>query len=575
MTPVRASRVPLLLVALLAGMLLVPATATAAIRGLSAVRVIGGPGPAGLYGWGVEEIPTGPRAGHVLVTDYWNLRVVEYDVGGHVVGTPVTDDGRHEAPYDVAVNPVNGNIAIGDVDGGRNVEIYSGDGAWLRSCGSASLWNYPAWLDYDATGRLAVADSRGQRIHVINDATCAVRFSFGSSGSGATQFRTPRGLDFAPDGTLWINDVNNGRVSHWQLGAGSATPLGSFPVSGADNRGLVYHDASDQLYVVNASAATIDVYTTSGVLVRTFGGRGATEGRFMDGGRGIAEDLDGNLWVGDMPNFRAQKFSPTGQFLLSAPSPAQPPPLGGYRLPGGVAVLGDGRIAGLDSFNWRVNLHAADGTPLSQFGSRLVFNYPRGLAADRAGGTLVVANTDGNQVDKYTPSGTRLWSADGVKAFSVAVDQSNGLIYAARFIDNAVTVLDPNGAVVRQFGSSAQLSNPRGIAVDPVDGSVWVSNQGTGRIVHYSPTGTLLGSFASGAGQAADLEVDQDTVYLADRTGNRIRWYSKAGAAQGSFGSAGSGLGRFSSPMGMDLVGGRLFVIEFGGQRIQELRINR
>jgi hypothetical protein len=72
---------------------------------------------------------------------------------------------------------------------------------------------------------------------------------------------------------------------------------------------------------------------------------------------------------------------------------------------------------------------------------------------------------------------------------------------------------------------------------------------------------------------AADLEVNADTIFLADKGGNRIRMYSKAGTATGSFGSGGSALGRFQSPAGLDLVGDRLYVIEMGGERIQELRV--
>ena len=53
-------------------------------------------------------------------------------------------------------------------------------------------------------------------------------------------------------------------------------------------------------------------------LLLSFGAEGTGPGQFSGGGRDITVDGDGNVWVGDMPNFRVQKFSPTGQFLLSA-----------------------------------------------------------------------------------------------------------------------------------------------------------------------------------------------------------------------------------------------------------------
>jgi tripartite motif-containing protein 71 len=100
-----------------------------------------------------------------------------------------------------------------------------------------------------------------------------------------------------------------------------------------------------------------------------------------------------------------------------------------------------------------------------------------------------------------------------------------------------------------------------------------VSNQGNGRIVHFSSTGQALGSFASGASQAAGIAVSADTIFLADKGGNVIRMYSKSGTPAGTFGGSGAGLGRFRSPAGLDLVGNSLYVMEFGGERIQQLRV--
>src|ERR1700754_3779070 len=87
---------------LVAPLLVAAAPPAHAATTLQAVRIIGGPGHAGHYGWGAEVIPPGrPRAGNVLITDYWNFRITEFDQQGNVVGHPVTNDGRHQAPYDV------------------------------------------------------------------------------------------------------------------------------------------------------------------------------------------------------------------------------------------------------------------------------------------------------------------------------------------------------------------------------------------------------------------------------------------------------------------------------------------
>jgi DNA-binding beta-propeller fold protein YncE len=111
------------------------------------------------------------------------------------------------------------------------------------------------------------------------------------------------------------------------------------------------------------------------------------------------------------------------------------------------------------------------------------------------------------------------------------------------------------------------------VTVDPDDRSVWVSNRKGGRIVHFSRTGEVLGSFESGAVEAFGIAVDHDTVFVADAGANTIRMFTKSGTATGTFGSTGIALGRFRKPTGLDLVGNLLYVMERRGERIQELRV--
>jgi len=304
----------------------------------------------------------------------------------------------------------------------------------------------------------------------------------------------------------------------------------------------------------------------------SFGGEGTAPGLFVDGGRGITRDGNGDIWVGDMPTFRNQKFSATGELLFTIPATYSPPPEGGYNQPSGVAVDGDGRLYGVDTFNWRVNSHRPDGTTGPSFGDRHTLNYPRGIAVDRAQRSIIVGNTEFSRIEKYSPDGERLWWVSSISTFAVTVDQSTGRVYAADQTRDVVTVISRDGAVLSSFGQG-QLANPRGVSVDPMDGSVWVANEDSGRIAHFDADGNVLGAFDSGAAQAMEIEVSADTIFLADKRAHVIRMYDKQGSAQGSFGGLGDGLGRFRFPHGLDLLGDRLFVMESGNERIQELRI--
>lgn len=552
--------------------LLSPSAALASNH-ITPVRVVGGPGHAALYGWGAATMPDGS----VLVTDYWNFRVQHFEKDGTLRGTAIARDNRHLSPYDVAVDPRNGAMFIGDVDRDFNVDKYRADGTYERSFGGPSTFLYPAYLDVDSNGRVAVADSRGHKIVVYNGDTGVELFRFGTAGSGPGQLRTPRGIAFDANDRLYVADTNNNRIQVFSLGANSATYLSQWSVPVGDFRGLTVDKASGAVYLVNGGLGRIQKFSPTGQMLVEFGGYGSAPGRFLNGGRGITIDGDGNVWVGDMPGFRAQKFSPTGAFLQVVPDPPEPPPEGGFAMPGGVAVDGNGNIFVTDTYNWRVQKFSPNGAFDRQWGNRGVFNYARSIAVDPRDDTVVVANSDGQNAKKFTNDGTLLWTAEGVRSFALDVGP-DGTIYAAQQVTNDIKVVSPSGAVLRTIGAG-QLRNPRGIAVD-ADGSVWVSNVGSGIVKHLSSTGALLGQFGSfGSGpdqltEASDVETDATRVFVSDRKLNLIKVWSKNGTFLGSFGGTGGTLGKLRTPQGMHLTpSGRLYVAEFGNERVQEFDV--
>jgi DNA-binding beta-propeller fold protein YncE len=574
---------------------------------LTPVRQIGGPGHADVYPWGLATT----LDGRILVTDYWNWRVVELNLDGtfnrQVVGPVFTGAAAHAAPYGVAVDPRNGDFWFGDVDSGATVDKYTSGGTFLLSAGGpsagsgANRFNYPAYVAVTSVGNLVVADSRDHNL-VVAGPDGRELFQFSSRGSGAGQVNTPRGVaichrcDSTTSDLLFVADANNRRVDVFRLQIGgttssSATFVRSFGRSGSgpgqfggDMRGIAVDERNGWVYVVDAATGFVSKFTLTGTYLLRFGGIGFAPGQFVGGGRGVTVDPDGNVWVADLPDFGAQKFTPTGQFLLR--SDTDPPPPGGFNTPTGVGVDAAGNVFVCDQRNWRIQEFDAAGAYVREWGYRgggaFGLNYARGLAVDPTSGAVVVADTDNVAVKKYSNTGAFLWSASGHKAFQLDVGP-DGRVYVADWQVDRVKVLSGStGALLAQFGSSGtgngQFLNARGIAVDPVDGSIWVSDGSRRNVQHFTNGGAFLGAFgASGAGALnlpGDVEVDADFVYVADSGAGAVKVWRKNGTYVGSFSGAGSAFGALRVPWGMDLAAGHLYVAEQNGERVLDFAVN-
>lgn len=140
-----------------------------------------------------------------------------------------------------------------------------------------------------------------------------------------------------------------------------------------------------------------------------------------------------------------------------------------------------------------VTMIGAEGTATGIAGG--TFNVPRGIAVNQTGaggvtpGTFYVADATNNRIQQFSPAGAfvRAWGwgvKDGNLEFevcSVAANCQKGAAGAA----------------------AGQLSIPQRIAVDPVRGNLYVSDQGNRRIDVFGPTGTFQGAFGWGARSGA------------------------------------------------------------------------
>ena len=159
----------------------------------------------------------------------------------------------------------------------------------------------------------------------------------------------------------------------------------------------------------------------------------------------------------------------------------------------------------------------------------------------------------------------------------------------------------PGGVLLASYGSQGteegEFMGPWGIAVDPRNGDVYVSDQGNNRVQELSPSGAFIKMFGwgvsdgkpefeictkecrlgiAGAGNGqfdvmAGVSVDSSgNVWVADYGNNRVQEFNEKGEYVQKFGSAGKEAGQFEGPTEVAFSGGHVYVTDYRNNRVQE-----
>ena len=167
---------------------------------------------------------------YLYVADTLNSRILVYDYLGNYyaqwTGSGGTSGSQLANPYDVAIDPTNGNLVV--VDGFYNrVEVFNNystnsGGNFIRKWGKNGgdgtsgsgngEFNGPSGLDVDSSGNVFVADTNNNRIQEFSQ-TGSFISTYGSVGSGNGQFHQP--IDVAvynATGQIFVSDYGNNRI---------------------------------------------------------------------------------------------------------------------------------------------------------------------------------------------------------------------------------------------------------------------------------------------------------------------------------------------------------------------------
>ncbi|MDQ4133920.1 MAG: hypothetical protein M3179_12120 [Actinomycetota bacterium] len=404
---------------------------------------------------------------------------------------------------------------------GNGAPGFSGDGGPAV----AAQLNTPVAIVVDAAGNLFIGDDGNDRIRKVDTNGIITTHAGGGTGPGlgdggpATAARlTPSGLDFGPDGSLYV--VSFDRIRRIDP-SGIITTMaggGQNPVTEGALATTVYLrdpsdvavDESGNLYIADQYANAVRKVTPLGTI--------HTDDAAGDMNLPSAVEIDGagNLYVAWSYD-RIHRRSPAGEWTLFAGN-------------GVSGELGDGRPA----------IEADLGTTsdlLADAAGNIWLNDGWVRRIDPAG---ILSNVAGNDDGTFNGEGVPATSAELWRPWDVTFDPAGNLLIAD---GNArVRKVDGAGIITTLIGEDHATYGPGGITTDAT-GHIWVSwYEGISR---FDPTGRWVSGFAFGPGgfwgdggpaseagvkDPRDLVVDAaGNVYFADTGNHRIRKIDTAG----------------------------------------------
>ena len=275
----------------------------------------------------------------------------------------------------------------------------------------------PRGIDVAANGFIYVADSGNHRIQKFT-LTGEFVAAWGEHSSVDTEtgmpqgFNEPWGLTVTPGGGILVADTWNHRIQELDaegevLGAWGL--FGQFSTTDRAGQSAFYGprditvDSIGNIYVADTGNRRIQVFDRLGEFMLQWGGGGVLEG-YLDEPVGVAIGPGEEVFVADTWNRRVQVFTKSGQFLREWP-------VLGWETADieekpYLTVDADGYVYTTDPSNYRVLVFDSWGNYVLSFGQygfdERSLTYPTGIAVDQ-GGSIYIADAHSGRVMVFGP----------------------------------------------------------------------------------------------------------------------------------------------------------------------------
>lgn len=418
-------------------------------------------------------------------------------------------------------------------------------------------------------------------------------------GQPGSAFVYPWGMAFdAASGTILTTDYNNYQVRRFST---SGTPLAVYSNKAALNTQQPYSivvDPTTDDFLVNYLEGYLR-YSSTGTLLNTVSA--SAEGAYYAPWMTV-NPVTSNIYEANSNSATGHNFvlmyngsdSFTGEFGTTGTSCA----LGQFGLIRGMDVDSAGNVYVNDVTNYCVQEFSSTGTFLGYFSTKAglptanqVSGNTRGLTIDRAHNMVYITDAGKQNVAVFTTTGTFVGhigksgsncagggQLDGPRDTAIG---TNGTVYESDYACFNINSYNPLFATSKPGGFLGSIPNPVqpppagglnqavGVAVSPVDGTVYVSDTFNQRIQEFQGlNGTTPGAFVQMWGSRqptlpAYCAMDYPRGVAVDSNGNlwvddtRSGWikeYTPAGNSNGPLGCATPSSGKVSSKS------------EFGGQ---------